>query len=90
MEDKNKKTGEAQININLDTTPVLYTDNVFMTANPEGVVLDVGQRVGSTNQVRIVARVGMSRSHAKKFVEELGKLLAVSEGKNQTGEKVLN
>ena len=90
MDDKNKKTGEAQININLDTTPVLYTDNVFMTANPEGVVLDVGQRVGSTNQVRIVARVGMSRSHAKKFVEELGKLLAVSEGKNQTGEKVLN
>ena len=90
MEDKNKKENSQQVNLNLDTTPILYTDNVFMTANPDGVVLDVAQRVGSTNQIRIVSRIGMSRDHAKKFVNELGKLLATSEGKIQTGKGDLN
>lgn len=90
MDDKNKKENSPQVNLNLDTTPILYTDNIFMTSNPDGVVLDIAQRVGSTNQVRIVARVGMSRDHAKKFVNELGKLLATSEGKIQTGKGDLN
>lgn len=90
-EDKNKKpVNQQQVNLNLDTTPILYTDNIFMTTNPDGVVLDIAQRVGSTNQVRIVTRIGMSREHAKKFVNELGKLLAMSEGKIQTGKKDLN
>lgn len=87
--DKNQANGQ-QINLNLDTTPILYTDNIFMTTNPDGLVLDVGQRVASTNQVRIVARVGMSRDHAKKFVNELAKLLAMSEGKIQTGKENVN
>jgi len=91
MDDKNKKTDiQQQVNLNLDATPILYTDNIFMTTNPDGVVLDVAQRVGSTNQIRIVTRVGMSREHAKKFVNELGKLLAMSEGRIQTGKKDLN
>lgn len=79
-----------QINLNLDTTPVFYTDNIYMTTNPDGVVLDVAQRVASTNQVRIVTRIGMSREHAKKFVEKLGKLLIMTEGKIQTGKGNLN
>ncbi|EKE12194.1 MAG: hypothetical protein ACD_13C00267G0002 [uncultured bacterium] len=90
MDGKEKKENSQQVNLNLDTTPVLYTDNILMTANPDGVVLDVSQRLGSTNQVRIVTRVGMSREHAKKFVNELGKLLAMSEGKIQTGKGGLN
>lgn len=90
MDGKEKKENSQQVNLNLDTTPVLYTDNILMTANPDGVVLDVSQRLGSTNQVRIVTRVGMSREHAKKFVNELGKLLAMSEGKIQTGKGSLN
>jgi len=90
MKDKDKKVEGNQINVNLDTTPILYTDNVFMTANPDGVVLDIGQKLGTTNQVRIVTRVGMSRDHAKKLVNELGKLLAMSEGKIQTGKGELN
>lgn len=80
----------AQVNLNLDTTPIYYTDSIYMTTNPDGVVLDVAQRVASTNQVRIVTRVGMSREHAKKFVNQLGKLLATSEGKIQTGKKIIN
>lgn len=85
-----KKNQEVAVNINLDTTPILYTDSIFMTANPDGVVFDVMQRVGSTNQARIVARIGMSREHAKKFAGELSKLLALTEGQAGTGEKNKN
>lgn len=81
---------QVQISVNLDTTSVLYTDNINMTVNPDGVVLDVMQKLGPTNQVRIVTRVGMSREHAKKFVKKLGELLLKSEGVIVTGKKVLN
>lgn len=82
-----KKQEEVKVNVNLDTTPILYTDNIFMTVNEDGVVLDVGQKLGATNQLKIVARIGMSREHAKKFLKEFGNLLAMTEGKKQTGEK---
>ena len=92
MDDKKNKNQpqDPQINLNLDTTPILYTDSIFMTTNPDGLVLDVGQRVASTNQVRIVSRIGMSKDHAKKFVNELAKLLTLTEGKIQTGKENLN
>ena len=89
QKEKNQKNSQ-QVNLNLDSTPILYTDNVLMTTNSDGVVLDIAQRVGSTNQVRIVSRVGMSREHAKKLVNELGKLLAMTDGKIQTGKDNLN
>lgn len=81
---------QMQVSINLDTTSILYTDSVTITTNPDGVVLDIMQRVGPSNQVRIVARIGMSREHAKKLVGELGKLLIQTEGQTQTGEKIVN
>ena len=77
-EPTNQKNQPVQISVNLDTTPVLYTDNVNLTVNPNGVVLDIMQRLGPTNQVRIVSRIGMSREHAKKFLDKLGKLLLKS------------
>lgn len=86
MADK-KNDQEVAVNINLDTTPILYTDSVFITANPDGIVFDVLQRLGSTNQARIVSRIGMSREHAKKFASELSKLLAITEGQARTGDK---
>lgn len=70
------KKKDVAVTINLDSTPVLYTDSIMMVANDDGVVLDVGQKVG--DQLRIVSRVGMSRTHAKKFVEELANLLAIT------------
>jgi len=90
MAEMNKdKPNEVQLNINLDSTPVLYTDNVYMTLNEDGVVLDICQRMGNTNQVRVVARVGMSTTHAKKLVKHLGDLLMAPDGRTQTG-KVVN
>ncbi len=89
MADDKNVSGQQGINVNLNpvTTPVLYTDNVLMTTNEDGVVLDVSQREGSTNQAQVVARVGMSREQAKKFVKELVRLLAMTEGAVQTGKK---
>lgn len=87
--DKSQPTQNPQnvISINLDTTPVLYTDNVIITTNQDGVVLDITQKLATSNQTRIVSRIGMSRSHAKKFAVELGRLLALTEGKSITGSK---
>ena len=83
--DENKKQ-EIAININLDTTPILYTDNILLTTNEDGLVLGIGQKLG-LNQLRIVSRVGMSRIHAKKFLKELGSLLAMTDGSVHTGEE---
>lgn len=81
---------EVQVSVNLDTTPILYTDNISMSTNEHGVVLDIMQRLGPTNQIRVVARVGMSREHAKRFVSELGKLLLMTEGQLQTSKKAVS
>jgi len=84
--DQKKKTDMA-VNINLDTTPILYTDNIFMMVNEDGVVLDIAQTVGPTNQVRVVSRIGMSKVHAQKFLKEMGKLLVMNQGQIETGSK---
>lgn len=90
MDNKTKNQPELSVNVNLDTTPILYTDNIFITTNEDGLVLDIGQKLGSTNQIRIVARIGMSRNHAKKLLKKMGNLLALTEGKGQTGDKETN
>ena len=80
---------QFQVSINLDTTPILYTDNINISANKDGVVLNVIQRLGPTNQMRIVSRIGMSREHAKNLIEKLGQLLLKTEGEIVTGKKVV-
>ena len=85
-EEQNKN---LEVSLNLDTTPIFYTDNILLTTNEDGLVLDIGQKVGPSNQVRIVSRIGMSRNHAKKLLKELTNLLDKTEGQIQTGEKVI-
>jgi hypothetical protein len=92
MKDDKKNLGQQQVNVSMDAkaTPVLYTDNVFITSNEDGVVLDIGQRVGATAQIQIVARVGMSREQAKKLADALGKNLLIEGASVKTGKKVVN
>jgi hypothetical protein len=85
-----KKTKKMHMSVNLDTTPIFYTDNIQMTANKNGVVLDVIQRLSSSDQARIVTRIGMSKEHARDFVEKLGKLLINMSGVTQTGKDKSN
>ena len=75
---------QIAVDINLETTPIYYTDSVSINANEDGVVFDFIQRVGNTNRAKVVSRVGMSRVHAKKFAVELSKLLAITEGNAKT------
>lgn len=84
-----QKNNEVQVTVNLDTTPVLYTDGIQMTANEDGVVLDVMQKLGNTNQQRVVARIGMSLSHAKKFANLLAQMATNPQGMKQTGKKIV-
>lgn len=78
------------VNVNLDTTPIYYTDNVFITINEDGIVFDFTQKLGPTTQLRVVSRVGMSREHAKKFYKILGDQLKLVEGQVQTAKTVKN
>ena len=84
--DPNKNQG-LNLNVNFDTTPILYTDNVSITVNEDGVVLDFIQRLINTNQVRLVSRVGMSRDHARKLLDSLETSLRGAEGAMQSATK---
>jgi len=86
---QNQKPG-FNINVNLDTTPILYTDNVIISTSEDGIVCDFTQKLGTTNQLRVVARIGMSREHAKKFYKVFGDQLKLVEGQVQTAQKVRN
>lgn len=85
--DKKEKNGNFQINLNPNDVKIFYTDMVFMNTNEDGVTFDICQKVGSSNQMQVVSRIGMSRNHAKKFVKKLSELLALTEGQSQTGKK---
>ena len=71
----------ANVNINT-STPILYTDAVYLTSNKYGIVFNIAQSVGPTNQQEVVARIGMSREHAKDLLEVLGKHLAITTSSN--------
>lgn len=78
---------KLQINLNPEKVNILYTDTVFMNVNNDGVILDVCQKVGNSNQLQVVSRIGMSRDHANKFVKKLTEILALTHGHSQTSEK---
>lgn len=70
--------------------PILYTDNVVMTTNDDGVILDVCQRTLGSKNFRVIIRLGMSREHAKKFVVKFSRLLAMTEGITATRSRTGN
>ncbi len=78
---KNKHKHSLSLTLNPDTTPILYTDEIHISTNDYGVVMDIVQKIGDDEQGRVVSRVGMSRDHAVAFTQELGKLLLLTEKK---------
>jgi hypothetical protein len=68
---------EVQVNMSADRTPILYTDSVFITSNQYGIVFNVAQSIDEKNQ-QVVARIGMSRDHAKTLAEVLAKHLEMT------------
>ena len=76
-----------QVSLNPEKAQILYTDTIFMNVNDDGVTLDICQKVGNSNQLQVVSRVGMSRDHAHKFVKKLSEILALTHGHSQTRDK---
>ena len=55
---------------------IIYTDMVHVVVNNYGVVMNFMQNAGPNNQSLAVARVGMSKEHAKSVLEVLQETLA--------------
>lgn len=89
MKNDNESGEEANLdpNINMSVdpvrTPVLYADSIHIKSDKNGVVLDFAQQIGSSNQYNVVARIGMSKDHAKDLIEHLEALLR-SDGSRST------
>ncbi len=58
---------------------IVYTDMVHVMVNNYGVIMNFMQGAGPNNQPLAVARVGMSREHAKSVLEVLQKTLDQAE-----------
>lgn len=85
---------EIQISANLSQLDnrILFTDIVDITVNNYGVVMNFMQSAGPANTPSAVARVGMSREHAKSVLEILQVTLAQTERRlpkpQQSGRKI--
>ncbi len=55
-----------------DVNPVLYTNALLISSDNFGIVIDVGQKTGASDKVRIVSRVGLSLPHAEQLYDALG------------------
>ncbi len=65
---------------------IVYTDIVHVMVNNYGVVMNFMQTGGPASQPLAVARVGMSREHAKSVLEVLQKTLNLHDPKSLTKE----
>ncbi len=63
---------------------VVYTDMVHVMVNNYGVIMNFMQGAGPNNQPLAVARVGMSREHAKSVLEVLQKTLSEADNPTNT------
>jgi transcriptional regulator with XRE-family HTH domain len=84
MQNGKSETGKEmkEIKVALPNTPVLYSDSAFITENQFGIVFDFAQSVASTNKQNVVARIGMSKEHAKALLKILEKKLEKVEKTN--------
>lgn len=78
------KKVQQEIVVTAPNIPIVYTDSIFMNVNEDGVTIDICQKGISQNQLQVVARVGMSKEHAKKFVKRLSEILALTATRSET------
>lgn len=66
---------------------ILYTDMVHVSANNYGVIINFLQGLGGDGKPNAVARIGMSREHAKSIIEVLTRTLNMA-GRNNDPKKL--
>lgn len=88
----NQKINPKKLIIELDPTktPILYSDNIRITSDKNGLVLDITQKVPSSNRAVVVARVGLSLDHAKRLTNALAIQLVKRKSITLRKSKVLN
>lgn len=69
----------AQVDSNKSHTPIVFTDVVDVVVNNYGVVMNFMQNSGQKSSQAYVARVGMSREHAKSVLQILQMTLSQTE-----------
>lgn len=74
---------------NVSNNRILYTDMVQVSANNYGVILNFLQGVGSDGKPSAVARIGMSREHARSVIEVLQRTIDLAENPVQEKPKRL-
>lgn len=72
---------QALIVMPMDTR-IVYTDTVHVMVNNYGVVMNFMQGGGANSQPLSIARIGMSKEHAKSVLELLQRTLVQSEPKS--------
>ncbi len=77
-----------QVSASMDSR-ILFTDVVDVVVSNYGVVMNFMQSAGPTNKPAIVAKVGMSREHAKSILRILQITLAQTEYSAQNTSKKL-
>ena len=70
---------EMKINIDFNNLPILFTDSMHYDQNEDVVFINALQGTGVPGNMRAVARLCMPRSFAKRVLNDLTKLLALSE-----------
>lgn len=65
---------------------IVYTDMVHVMVNNYGVIMNFMQTSGSNTQPLAVARIGMSKEHAKSVLEVLQKTLEMQQAGGATNE----
>ncbi len=76
-------------NMVINDNKVLYTDMVQVSANNYGVILNFLQGIGSDGKPSAVARIGMSREHARSVIEVLQRTVDLAENPKDTAPKRL-
>jgi transcriptional regulator with XRE-family HTH domain len=61
----------SMIKVDALKTPVLYTNALFVSSDDYGITIDAGSRVGPSNEIQIVSRIGFSLEHAVRIREAL-------------------
>lgn len=61
---------------------VLFSDSIFFTVSPYGVVMNFAQKIDLTNKQIVVSRIGINKDHAVVMIEKLKELLSKIETKS--------
>ncbi len=89
MNDDNGAPQQITVGVTPYDARIVYTDMIQVMVNNYGVIINFLQGAGPANQPLAVARVGMSKEHARSVIEVLQKTLDEADSPTQKLPKLL-